>query len=94
MSLADISSCRFRWLGHLARIGDHCLPKEMLFGWLPQCHSPHGVRLCWRDRMRQDLKCFHINESNCYVAVQERDQWNQLCVASPSLSGPVQLEMF
>ena len=65
VSLADvISSRRLRWLGHLARMCDHCLPRQMLFGWLPQCHPPHGVKLHLWDRVRQNLKRFHIDESD------------------------------
>ena len=37
MPLGDmISSHRLRWLGHLGRTCDRCLPKKMLFGWLTQ----------------------------------------------------------
>ena len=39
--LSDIiSSRRLHWLRHLARMCDHRLPKQMLFGWLPQSHPP------------------------------------------------------
>ena len=52
LPLSDIiSSHRLRWLGHLARMGDHRLPKQMLFGWLPQPHPPHGPKFRWRDRI-------------------------------------------
>ena len=40
-----ISNCRLCWLGHLGRMCDSCLPKQFLFGWLPQCHPSHGVKL-------------------------------------------------
>jgi len=31
-----ISSHGLCWLGHVGRMCDSCLPKKMLFGWLPQ----------------------------------------------------------
>ena len=31
-----IQKRRLEWLGHLARMQDHRLPKSVLFGWLPQ----------------------------------------------------------
>ena len=39
--LADMISCRrLCWLGHIAwlsHLSDGHLPKQLLFGWLPQC---------------------------------------------------------
>ena len=49
-----ISSRRLRWLGHLGRMCDSCLPKQILFGWLPQCRPPYDIKLRWRDRVRKD----------------------------------------
>ena len=40
-----ISSRRLCWLGHIARMNDDRLSKQLLFGWLPQRRSPHGVKL-------------------------------------------------
>ena len=85
--LSDIiSSRRPCWLGHLARMGDHQLPKQILFGWLPQPRPPHGPRLRWRDRIRKYLKLFHIDEGGWYVVAQNRDEWRQLRATSPLIS--------
>ncbi len=66
-SLEDIVIARrLRWLGHLARMDDHRLPKKILFGWLPQCRPAHGTRMRWRDRVRKDLKKFNIDERMWY----------------------------
>ena len=94
--LLDIISSRWlRWLGHLARMGDHRLPKQMLFGWLPQPRPPHGPRVRWWDRIRKDLKLFQIGEGGWYVVAQNRDKWRQLCATSPSLAAePVQQQRF
>ncbi len=45
-SLEDIVIVRqLRWLGHLARMDDHRLPKKILFGWLPQHRPAHATRM-------------------------------------------------
>ena len=95
VSLGDIiSNRRFRWLGHLGRMCDSRLPKQILFGWLFQCHPPHAIKLRWRDRVRKDLKHFNISESDWYVVAQDRDKWSQLRMPTPSLSEPVQPRLF
>ena len=58
----------------------------MLFGWLSQPRPPHGPKLRRRDRIRKDLKLFHIDEGGWYVVAQNRDEWRQLCATSPSLA--------
>jgi len=89
-----ISNRRLRWLGHLGRMCDSRLPKQFLFGRLPQRCPPHGVKLSWRDSVRKDLKYFNISESDSYVVAQDRDKWSQLCMPTPSLSELVQPRLF
>ena len=35
-----ITRRRLEWLGHIARMKSHRIPKQVLFGWLPQPRSP------------------------------------------------------
>ena len=40
---------RLEWLGYLAKMPDHRVPKSTLFSWLPQSHPRYGQRRRWRD---------------------------------------------
>ena len=80
-SLEDlIVERRLRWLGHVARMEDHRLPKKVLFGWLPQQCPAHGTKMRWRDHVRKDLKKFEIEESGWYCLAQDRRDWRIGCM--------------
>ena len=51
-----IQKRRLEWLGHLACMQDHRLPKSVLFGWLPQTRPWSGPRRRWRDLAKKDLQ--------------------------------------
>ena len=73
-SLEDIIAARrLRWLGHMARMDDHRLPKKVLFGWLPQRRPAHGTKIRWRDRIRKDMMKFKIEERCWFSLAQERE---------------------
>ena len=70
-SLVDtITTRRFRWLGHLARMEGDRVPKKVLFGWLPQPRPLHGTKMRWQDRVRKDLRKFDIDKT-WYTEAQE-----------------------
>ena len=60
------------------RIPDDYILKRVLFGWPPRARPAHGVKLPWKDKVRQDLKNFSINDCLWYQQVQDRDLWKQL----------------
>ena len=71
-----IIKCRLEWLGHLACMADHRIPKSALFGWLPQVHPRCGPRRKWKDVIRRDLKNIEMSESKWYeAATTSRAGW-------------------
>ena len=70
---------RLEWLGHVARMPNHRLPKTMLFGWLPQPRPRCGPRKRWRDVVRKDLKEVGLEEDEWYrEATRSRAGWRAM----------------
>ena len=75
-SLKVMIACRrLQRLGHVARIDDSRLTKQLLFGWFSYPRPGHGVKQRWRDKIRRDLKTFHINENTWYTLAHDRQSW-------------------
>ena len=54
----------------------------MLFGWLPQKRPAHGAKLCWRDKVRQDLKkCKLASHHGIVMDAQDCTRWKAICSA-------------
>ena len=61
---------RLEWLGHLARMPEHCIPKMTLFGWLPQPsgraeekmegHHPQGLETRGHTRRQVVLQSKYV----------------------------------
>ena len=51
------------------------MPKQLLFGWLPETRPAHGPRLRWKDRVRDELKLLGISLKEWYQAAQHRQEW-------------------
>ena len=59
---------RLEWLGHIARMPDHRIPKMALFGWLQKTRPPMGPRKRWRDVIRKDLQVIGVPEKQWHTA--------------------------
>ena len=71
--------CRLRWLGHVARMGDNRLPKQLLFKELLTVRPSHGPRLHWRDVVLRDIQRLGLDALNWYDVAQDRSRWHDLC---------------
>ena len=72
-----VTKRRLEWLGHVARMDEDRMPKQMLFGWLPQTRPQGGPRRRWRDVVRCDLRAIAMSDENWYDAVLSRTSWRE-----------------
>ena len=72
---------RLEWIGHLARMEDNRIQKQLLFGWLGKARPPEGPRLRWKDRVHADLRQLEVQ--TWYQAAQDRQEWRVICHTLP-----------
>jgi len=75
---------RLRWLGHVARMNDNRLPKQILFGELLTARPSHGPKQRWRDVVLRDIQGLGLDALNWYDAAQDRSRWRDLCLTISS----------
>ena len=73
-----IGKYRCRWLGHLARMGNDRIPKQLLFGELTKIRPRHGPKRRWRDLAVMDVRIFGI-EGDWFTVAQDRQRWSTIC---------------
>ena len=71
-----VSFRRLRWLGHVARMKDDRLAKQLLFGHIT---NEQGAGLgrpqkCWQDYVREDLAKLNMLY-NWHKVAQDREAW-------------------
>ena len=78
-----ISSRRLRWLGHLARITDERIPKNILFLAGCQIDVQQMDQYCVGDKVKLDMKRFHIDEKNWLKIARDRFLCSNACTIKP-----------
>ena len=73
---ALLSRKRLRWLGHVRRMDDGRIPKDLLYGELWEGSRPAGrPRLRYRDSCRRDMKAAEINHNTWEDLAEDRQAW-------------------
>lgn len=69
---------RMRWLGHVVRMDDGRIPKDLLYGELVQGKRPTGrPQLRYKDTCKRDLKALCIDLNDWEITALERPAWRQ-----------------
>ena len=63
--------CCLHWLGHVVRMGDDCLPKQMLFGELLTTRPFHAPKLRCRDVVLRDVRRMGLDALRWYEVAQD-----------------------
>ena len=67
-----------RWLGHLSRMDNSQIPKQLLIGELIKTRHGDSPKRCWRDIAVMDIRVLGI-EGDWYEIAQDRQQWTTIC---------------
>ena len=69
---------RMRWLGHVSRMEDGRIPKDLLYGELKYGSRPRGrPQLRYKDICKRDLKAININTDSWEEVASQRIPWKQ-----------------
>ena len=73
---ATILKHRLRWAGHVVRMGEERIPKQLLYGELAEGkRPPHKPKMRYRDCLKSSLKAAHISVDNWEAQAMERNSW-------------------
>ena len=71
-----LCQCRQRWVGHVHRMGDGRIPKDMLYGELATGHRPAGhPALHFKDVCKRDLQLADIDPGTWEQIADDRSAW-------------------
>ena len=77
--LALLSQRRLRWIGHVRRMEDGRLPKDVFYGELASGSRPVGrPMLRYKDVCRRDMKSAEINPDLWEAAAANRSYWRRV----------------
>ena len=74
-----IRKSQLRWAGHVSRMSDNRIPKQMFYGELAQGkRKVGGQRKRYKDNLKVSLKDFSINPDSWETLASDRPTWRKL----------------
>ena len=78
-----VMKCQFRWVGHMSRMPNDRIPKQLLFGQLEQGHRHQGCpKLRYKDSIKANKKSCGIDFLHFEKLSSDRTNWRSLCRSS------------
>ena len=74
-----LRQCRMRWIGHVRRIEDGRIPKDILYGELAVGKRPRGhPQLRYKDVCKRDMRALEIDPKSWEDVAADRSSWRCL----------------
>ena len=74
--ITTMREAQIRWAGHVSRMSDSRIPKQLLYGELSQgARKAGGQRKRFKDSLKANLKDFNIDVTTWENAASERSAW-------------------
>jgi len=80
---AFLLSAQLRWIGHVVRMSENRLPKQVFYGQLEHGTRSHGgQQKRYKDMLKSNLKACGIAPNQLETLAQDRSSWRTLCKVS------------
>ena len=75
---ALLTQSQLRWSGHLVRMQNNRLPKQLFYGELTEGHRPRGrPKLRYKDTLKKSLQKCDIDQDQWEIMATNRSEWRQ-----------------
>ena len=82
---AMLMRSQFRWSGHVLRMADNRIPKQLLYGQLANAkRNPGGQRKRYKDQLKANFRACGMDYQNWEALAMNRDSWRRLCYEATS----------
>ena len=82
---AFLIKCQVRWCGHVVRMGEERIPKQLFYGQIHDSSRREGRPLLrYKDKLKDNLKRIEIDVGNWENLAADRKAWRTSCFSKLS----------